>query len=142
MIQATIRGVRLATILLATYWCLLFTATHIPKVPGVRMQHADKVFHMLSYTGLAFLLAWAIPTIPRHRMLNVLMAGLFAIAYGIFDEFSQIPFGRHADIFDWVADSVGVFAGLIAYAVLRRQIVKRGKSQPTRSTKTLEALQA
>ena len=142
MIQATIRGVRLATILLAAYWCLLFTATHIPKVPGVRLQHADKVFHMVAYTGLAFLLAWAIPTIPRYRMLNVLMAGLFATTYGIFDEFSQIPFGRQADIFDWVADSIGVFVGLMAYAVVRWQIVKRGKSLPTRSTKTLEVLQA
>jgi VanZ family protein len=142
MIQATIRGVRLATILLFAYWCILFTATHIPRVPGVRIQHADKVFHMLSYSGLAFLLAWAIPTFPRHKLLNVLLAGLLAISYGIVDEFSQIPFGRHADIYDWIADSIGVVVGLTAYAMVRRQIVKHSSSQSVRSTKTIEALQA
>jgi len=142
MIQTTIRGVRLATIFLIAYWCLLFTATHIPKGPGIRIQHADKVFHMASYAGLAFLLAWAIPTIPRHKMLNILLAGFFAISYGVMDEVSQIPVGRHADFYDWLADSIGTIVGLTAYALLRMQIIRRGKSQPTPSTKTLEALQA
>lgn len=142
MIQATIRGVRLATILLVAYWCLLFTATHIPKVPGVRIQHADKVFHMVSYAGLAFLLAWAVPTMARHKLLNVLLASLLAITYGVVDEYSQIPFGRQADIYDWVADIVGVMVGLAIYATARWQIVKRSKPQAVLSTTTLKALQS
>jgi VanZ family protein len=140
MVQMTIRGFRLATILLTTYWCLLFIATHIPKPPSLHVQHIDKVFHFAAYAGLAFLLAWSLPTIPNHPLLNVLLAAFVSISYGVVDECLQIPVGRTADILDWIADSIGAVSGLCAYAVLRCWLMKRGKSQPTRRTTTLEAL--
>lgn len=142
MIQTTIRGVRLATIVLAAYWSLIFIATHIPKPPGISIPHLDKLVHLLAYSGLSFLLSWALPTIPRHKLLNVFLAGLLAVTYGVIDEYSQIPVGRQADFFDWVADSAGTILGLTIYVVARWQIVKRGKSQPVPSPRTLEALQA
>lgn len=43
---------------------------------------------------------------------------LFVVAacYGAVDELGQIPIpGRHADIWDWVADMLGAVAGLAAY---------------------------
>ena len=142
MIQMTIRGFRLATVLLSGYWCLLFIATHIPKPPSIHFQHADKIFHFLAYAGLAFLLAWSLPTNHRHRYLNVLLAALIAMSYGVIDECLQIPVGRTADFYDWMADSVGAIAGLTAYGIMRWWILKRDKSQPVLSSTTLEALQA
>ncbi len=140
MIQMTIRGFRLATLLLAAYWCLLFIATHIPKPPSVHVQHVDKVFHFFAYAGLAFLLAWSLPTIPRHRILNILLAALISISYGVIDECLQIPVGRTADFYDWFADSIGAVSGLIAYGMMRWWLTKRGKSRPTLRPTTLEAL--
>lgn len=140
MVQMTIRGFRIATILLAAYWCLLFIATHIPKAPSLHIQHIDKVFHFLAYAGLAFLLAWSLPTIPNHPILNILLAAFISISYGVVDECLQIPVGRTADILDWIADSVGAVSGLMAYGILRRWLMKRGKSQPVPQTTTLEAL--
>ncbi len=142
MIQTTIRGVRLATILLFGYWCLLFIATHIPIGPTLHTHHADKVLHFTAYAGLAFLLAWALPTVPRHRMINVLLAAFLAMAYGIADECLQIPVGRTADFYDWLADSFGAIFGLINYILLRWQLTKRGRYQPTPSPTTLEGLHA
>ncbi|MDZ4853136.1 MAG: VanZ family protein [Pirellulaceae bacterium] len=141
MIQSTIRGVRLATILLCGYWCLLFIATHLPKSVVVSFRYSDKLLHFTAYAGLAFLLAWALPTVPKHKRLNILMAGFLAISYGVMDEISQTPVGRQADIMDWVADSCGAIVGLTFYAILRWQIVKRGRSRQAPSTTTLEALQ-
>jgi len=140
MIQMTIRGLRLATILLAVYWCLLFVATHIPKPPSLHVQHIDKVFHFLAYAGLAFLLAWSLPTIPHHPILNILLAAFISISYGVVDECLQIPVGRTADILDWIADSIGAVSGLAAYGLMRWWLMKRGKSQPAPQTTTLEAL--
>ena len=140
MIQMTIRGFRLATILLSGYWCLLFIATHIPKPPSIHVQHIDKVFHFLAYAGLAFLLAWSLPTIPRHRILNILLAAFIAMSYGVIDECLQIPVGRTADFYDWLADSLGAVSGLIAYGLMRWWLTKCGRSRTIPSPTTLEAL--
>jgi VanZ family protein len=142
MIQMTIRGFRLATLSLVAYWCLLFIATHIPKPPSIHVQHIDKVFHFAAYAGLAFLLAWSLPTIPGHRYLNILLAALIAMSYGVIDECLQIPVGRTADFYDWIADSAGAIFGLITYAIMRSWLTTRGKSRLAPSPTTLEAQRA
>jgi VanZ family protein len=73
-------------------------------------------------------------------MLNVLLAAFVSISYGVIDECLQIPVGRTADILDWIADSVGAVSGLLAYAVMRCWLMRRGKSRPAQQTTTLEAL--
>ncbi len=138
MIQMTIRGFRLATLLLTAYWCMLFIATHIPKPPSLHVQHIDKVFHFLAYAGLAFLLAWSLPTIPNHPILNILLAAFISISYGVVDECLQIPVGRTADVFDWIADSIGAVSGLAAYGSMRWWLMMRGKSRPAQRTTTLK----
>ncbi len=142
MIQATIRGVRLATILLASYWFLLFVATHMPKAPTVRIHYADKIFHFGAYAGLAFLLAWAIPNSSRYRFAHVCLAALLAISYGAIDECLQIPVGRTAEFQDWLADALGAIVGVLCYGVTRWQLIRLGIFQPIPSTKTLPALRA
>jgi VanZ family protein len=139
MIRSTIRGIRLASIALAGYWLILFVLTHLPKVPVPPISNVDKYIHFSAFAGLAFLLAWAIPTFPNKRWINVVLALVIAIVYGAIDEISQTPVGRTADVMDWAADSAGALIGVSFYVILRRIVVTLGKARPAEMPMTLEA---
>src|SRR5690606_19587172 len=84
----TIFGIRLATLVLAAYWIALFTGTHMPSPPSVKVPHGDKFQHFGAFFGLGILLCWAIPT--RGRLLRKLaVVGTLAVGYAAFDEWSQ-----------------------------------------------------
>src|SRR5262249_1673509 len=83
----------------------------MPPLPAVLSY--DKVLHALVYSvlGALFLLALrqaSSLTTPRL----VLAAGLFALGYGLTDEFHQlfVP-GRSADLYDALADGIGGVLG-------------------------------
>ncbi len=139
MIRTTIRGIRVASLALGGYWLMLFVATHLPTVPMPHTANSDKYIHFLAFAGLAFLLAWSIPTVPKHRWLNVVLALAVAIIYGAIDEISQTPVGRTADVMDWVADSAGAVFGIVCYVIMRHIIVTLGKARPAAPPMTLEA---
>jgi VanZ family protein len=122
LMKSTIYGLRWAVLMLSLYWIALFIGTHIPPGPIIRkIGFNDKILHAGAYTGLSFLLAWAIPTRP-NRAYNVILAGLICVVYGAIDELLQIPVGRTADWNDFFADVLGVIMGLSTY-VLGRQII-------------------
>lgn len=101
---------------LVVYWLAMFVGTHIPHVPQVGDLHPpDYLLHFAAYFGLAFLMAvWcqfrAGVAVPRQ------MAGVVVICmvYGAIDELTQIPVGRHAAWDDWLADTAGAIAGVLA----------------------------
>ena len=73
----------------------------------------DKVFHMAAFAALVLPTAilqpcWA----PR--------VGLGALVYGGVIELIQPSFGRGAEWLDFLANGVGIFAGLILGTLLRR----------------------
>ncbi len=108
-------------IALAAYWLALFAGTHIPRVPtALQMPGADKWQHTAAYAGLAFLLV-ALRSLRRPLTWWVALgvAGV-AILYGALDELTQIPVGRDAEFFDWVADSLGAAIGIALFAAGRR----------------------
>ncbi len=119
MVRTTVYGVRIATVLLILYWLAIFTGTHWPRVSLPRIDNIDKVFHCVGFAGLAFLMAWAIPTQIGKPRWNVLIAAVVCVSYAAIDEFTQIPVGRTADVADWMADCLGVLLGLTAYLVTR-----------------------
>lgn len=107
--------------LLACYWAGLFALTHTP-LPDISVlpRHTDKVAHLVTYGGLAFLLTlwWS-----THRTVGVRQLGkvLMVLAvYSVIDELLQIPVNRTADIYDVCADMVGVTIGLTAFLLTRR----------------------
>lgn len=113
---------RIATICLFIYWLAIFTGTHLPSRALPQVNLSDKLCHCLAFFGLAFLLAWAIPT-ARNAWKHLAIAGTIAMAYSCFDELTQIFIpGRSCDIWDVAADSVGVLLGLTCY-VISRQIL-------------------
>jgi VanZ family protein len=123
--KMTVYGVRIATILLVIYWIAVFTGTHLPKVHIPGPQNTDKVIHFGAFTVLAFLMAWAIPTRMGQPNWNVLISAAVCMSYAAFDEFTQIPVGRTADLNDWLADCAGITFGLTVYLVTRTLLWRR-----------------
>ena len=111
---------RLATLCLLLYWLAIFTATHLPKKSMPVLLWSDKVLHAMAFTGLSFLLAWAIPRKSGKWLSHLLITAGIAFAYACIDEFTQkfIP-GRACEIWDVAADACGIACGLSVYSLLR-----------------------
>lgn len=80
----------------------------------------DKVLHLGAFAGLAFLVAWALPTrVGRAHIQAAWTLGLI-VGYAMIDELTQnfIP-GRHCSLGDFIADSIGAVLGLSAYFIVR-----------------------
>ncbi|MEM1061323.1 MAG: VanZ family protein [Planctomycetota bacterium] len=100
--------------LLAAWWLATFGLTHVPLPalpigPDVFFE-ADKLVHITIYGGLAFLA-------DRAGWRTALgTAGLVAslLTMAVVDELTQIPVGRQASVYDWIADAAGVACGLAA----------------------------
>lgn len=79
-----------------------------------QFPHHDKVIHFFEYAGLAFFIAHAVMrTWSEHSRIRVAaLAVLLTSMFGLSDEIHQsfVP-GRHADVFDLVADIAGSLAG-------------------------------
>ncbi len=108
---------------LALYWLVLFIGTHLPeqKVSGVAMSH-DKLVHTVAYAVLTTLLciAWR-RTGGRPGLWGRLGIAAVVLAYGAMDELTQPFFGRSCDLYDWLADGVGVMLALVVDAWRHRR---------------------
>jgi len=114
---------RLASICLSLYWLAIFVGTHLPGGLSPRMYLNDKVIHFGAYAGLAFLLAWAIPTRKDRMLLHILITLMVVVSYGCFDEISQkfVP-GRNCSFGDLLADMLGGAAGVSVYFFCRKML--------------------
>ena len=104
------RGV-FAVIVLVSLAVLFAPADDVPSAPpGV-----DKVVHLLLFAALAGSGRWAG---ARAGVLGVLLVG-----YGALSEVVQglSALERSASVADWIADVVGVLAGLLAWTWAGRQ---------------------
>lgn len=105
-------------------FAIAFVATHRPpsdEPHGFRIN--DKLLHVCGFAGLAAITSWRFRNpagradLPRTLWIFACLA-----VYAAFDEITQPPFGRTADIWDWTADFAGAAAGLLlAHAVLIRR---------------------
>jgi VanZ family protein len=114
---------RIAILLLAAYWLLLVTATHIPKVPEpLEFRTSDKVQHLVAYATLAVLAAvtWSLAWPFGWRQALVLLA--LIAAHGVLDEVTQPIVGRTADVLDWFADVTGAALGLSGFLIARQAL--------------------
>ena len=109
-----------ATILLAVFWASLFLATHLPlPSAGIGRYFSDKLLHFGAYTGLAFLLCWAIFSRRSFTITTCVVVLVIVSAYATVDELLQIPIaGRMAEFGDWAADVAGAVCGTLAFALL------------------------
>ncbi|MGE0478851.1 MAG: VanZ family protein [Phycisphaerae bacterium] len=108
---------------LVAYACVLFGATHYPRLHlPAPVPHTDKWLHWLAY-GLLAWLAWR-AAYARWRVLSprfVWKAALVLLAYAGFDEWTQQFANRSPDMGDWLADATGIVV-VLAVMELRRRI--------------------
>ncbi|HVX13388.1 MAG TPA: VanZ family protein [Pirellulales bacterium] len=110
---------------LVGFWLLLVSLTHVPSpFPKVgEPDHFDKVVHFSLYGTLGLLALHALTVRAANSAAMVRCVGIFAAvtAFGLFDEATQPLTGRDFDWFDWLADGVGVLAGIALYEAVRRR---------------------
>ncbi len=91
--------------------------------PPVRFVNADKLYHVLEYAVLGFLLARALRATLRVRI--AVMAAVMAVGLGglvgLTDELHQrfVP-GRECSALDLVADLAGLMLAQLAFVFTRR----------------------
>lgn len=125
MLQHLSHRAKTAILALCAYWTVLFTATHVPNlgVPGI--NRLDKVVHAGGYFVLAFLLAAAVFRRNAKPLSTYVMLFALVMTYAALDEISQIPVGRTADLFDWLADLFGTTTGFVTFALAQRWLSQR-----------------
>lgn len=101
-------------IVVAAAWTLaILVLCTIPgnQLPQVGVLSADKIGHFAMFTAFGWLWMHALRLKVRVRFGLVLAAGL---AYAVLTEVYQgvLPFGREPDMWDAVANSVGLLVGI------------------------------
>lgn len=117
-------GVRLGILSLAVYWCIIFTGTHLPKIPAAVPRMNDKVMHFTAFFLLATLLCYCTNSSRLWRRFGWI--ALTCIVYAVLDELTQsLVRGRSPDVQDFLADSAGTLLAVGLYFVARVQWGRR-----------------
>jgi hypothetical protein len=125
--EARSRLITLSKIALGLFWLALFVGTHMPVTAEILpLENSDKLAHFGAYFTLAFLVATTWQLAGGHlTSRHLVFAWMAVVAYGAFDEITQIPVGRDCDILDWVCDATGAATGLIVFALARSLFFNR-----------------
>ncbi len=108
-------------IALALYWPAIFIATHIPVPDLVRQSGlSDKTMHLVTYMILTFLLWFALEPYQKidWRYIKPWGMGMGIAAYGLMDEWLQLFVGRGADIYDFIANMIGMLITMVLLTLL------------------------
>jgi VanZ family protein len=115
------------------YAILIFIGSALHRVPSpdLGITWFDKIEHFSEYFIFSLLVIRALkydPVALKGKSLFIL-AFLLCVFYAGTDEFHQIYVpGRDADIFDLMADSVGILCGAFCYPLLARFAARRNRS--------------
>ncbi|MDX6767234.1 MAG: VanZ family protein [Candidatus Methylacidiphilales bacterium] len=96
-----------------SFYALILILSSIPgsQIPHTDLTFGDKIIHFGVYSILGFLLA-------RTGFAPLAMIAL-GMALGGFDEtYQAFTPGRSPDVFDWVADALGITCGVVLFPVL------------------------
>jgi hypothetical protein len=124
-------------VLKRTIWLVLWTiviliivgipGSYIPKTNSfLNLLSPDKIVHLLMFGPFAFFLKHLFQVISTKSILYIHSSKaviLFGIVFGISTELLQyyIFIGRNGNVYDAIADSVGIILGVLLYP----SIVKR-----------------
>jgi len=103
---------------------LIFYLSSIPgkDIPRISIPHIDKAVHFAEFLVLGFLLMKALLALGRGNInlaKAVILSIIIASTYAFIGEWHQgFISGRMPDIFDFIADFIGVSTGIFIY--LRR----------------------
>lgn len=96
------------------------------KLPKIKIPHLDKMVHFTMYFVLAILLFKSIKQISEQNLFNkypYIFTLIICVLYGGIIEIMQeyIFTGRSMDLYDFIANSIGVALGLIFCFIFKRQ---------------------
>lgn len=112
-------GIRLAVVVLATYWVMIFVGTHLPSILDAPPSLInDKIKHFTAFFLLGGLLCYVTNSDRCVQRFGTI--GLLGMVYAAVDELTQhlVP-GRHPDKFDFLADTAGLWTAIGIYAAAR-----------------------
>jgi VanZ family protein len=112
----------------AVLWAAaIFWASSRPSVPLPEVRASDKLAHFGAYAVLGLLAARGA---TAHGLAPVVPVVL-GVLYGASDELHQhfVP-GRSPEIADWVADSLGVLAGVLLFRFVLERRAGRAPARP------------
>lgn len=104
-------------------WCgLIFYLSAQPSLPTPGFHFSDKVMHFGAYFVMGALFTRAAFGYGAKPLPAFWVGFLVASLYGGSDEIHQMftP-GRNADIFDWIADTLGAAGGAASYKFLHQR---------------------
>lgn len=109
---------------LAYMAAIFWMSSRSDPIPGLRLVGGtDKIAHAAAYSLLGFLLARAfVGSFPTRGLVSMALVGaLVGTFYGVTDELHQtfVP-GRHGNVFDVAANTLGAFLGASAFLVVAR----------------------
>jgi len=106
------------------YYAAIFYFSSKTISIDVGISNFDKFLHDLEFGGLGFLLAMGIfRTLQQSAKLKIGVSWGAGLVLGALDEFHQsfVP-GRQSDVFDLLADAVGIALGVLVFIVIARKI--------------------
>ena len=100
----------------------LLPANNFPQIQ--LFVGADKVIHVLMYTGLSWMVCWTKQ--PEIKPVFYYLIALFSISWGVIMELFQLSMrlGRSFDYFDILGNTIGIILGLFIYISMRHQYNK------------------
>ncbi len=111
-------GFRLGFLVLAVYWCAIFTGTHLPTLPSGMSRVSDKGMHFTAFFFLATLLCYCTTSKLVWRRAGWII--LICLGYAIVDELTQaLVRGRTPDVRDFGADALGTVTAVGLYFAVR-----------------------
>lgn len=129
------RSVRAIFLLGAVTWAgLIFYLSSQPSIDAPALfPGQDKLFHLVVFGALGFLLMGTLPAAPHgYRRQQLWGVAIVVLLYGISDEFHQhfVP-GRSVEFFDVVADALGGLLGAWVMYRISRFMGKRHSGLPS-----------
>ncbi len=97
----------------------LLPTSDLPPIPLFR--GADKIIHFAMYFFFSLFFCWALKTEMSYSRLFFIIP--VTIGWGVLMEVMQLEMhqGRSFSLFDMLANSIGVFAGVLIFVLLARK---------------------
>jgi VanZ family protein len=110
-------------VFIITYLCFV-DGSNFNK-PHINIPHLDKIVHFVMFFILGILLG--IIGHIKHTRFNIKWLPFIAIIYGGVIEIVQQLFipTRSGDVFDWVADTVGLIVGIVLFLYIPNKIKQK-----------------
>jgi VanZ family protein len=122
-----LKAFRISLLLAVTI--LILSVMPVPQMPKIEVKAGDKIGHFLAYVVLSFTVFFEIArkfrwSINYRRWLS--RAVLICILYGVVMECLQASslFNRHFDIYDMLANTIGVVTGSTLFILSFSRIKK------------------